>query len=124
MTINLSILYTAITIIASLIGSLGVICAFLKKRIDTAVEKIQKPILEKVENNQKEVLEKIAKLDENHCKDYLISFLNDVKNGVHKNQYEISRAHDVYEHYTNVLHKNSYIHAMWEEVMENKNEKE
>lgn len=113
MTIDLSILYTVITVIASLIGSLGVICVFLRKAIDKAVDKIQQPILEKID-----------KLDENHCKDYLISFLNDVKNGVHKNQYEISRAHDVYEHYINVLHKNSYIHAMWEEVMGNKEERE
>lgn len=109
MIVDLSIIYTIITVIASLVTSLGVICAFLKKRIDNAVEKIQQPILEKID-----------KLDENHCKDYLISFLNDVKNGIEKNQYEISRAHDVYEHYTNVLHKNSYIHAMWEEVMESR----
>ena len=56
MTINLSIVYTAITIIASLIGSLGVICGFLKKRIDNAVDKIQKPILEKIDNDNKQIL--------------------------------------------------------------------
>lgn len=94
---------------SSLITAIGVICVFFKKYMDKAVEKITEPIMKKID-----------KLDENHCKDFLMMFLDDIENGVHKNEYEIARAHDVYNHYTNVLHKNSYIHARWTSVMENK----
>lgn len=106
MTIDLVVVKNIIIVLASLITSLGVICAFLKKMIDRAVDKITQPILTKID-----------KLDENHCKDFLMSFLTDIENGIQKNQFDIARAYDVYNHYTNVLHKNSYIHARWEAVM-------
>ena len=69
-------------------------------------------------------MKRIDKLDENHCKDFLMMFLDDIENGKHKNQYEIARAYDVYDYYTNTLHKNSYIHARWESVMCNNEDKE
>ena len=113
MTIDLSKIYTIIGVLAGLITSLTVICVFLKKIIEKTLEKIKEPIL----NELKEQKIAILKIDENHCKDVLMQFLSDVENGIDKNEYEIARAHEVYNHYTNVLKKNSYIHARWEKVM-------
>lgn len=120
MIIDLSEVKTIIVIIASLIGSLGVICAFVKKIIDGVVDKITQPILEKIEEQRKA----LVKQDENHCKDFLMSFLTDVENGMHKNQFDIARAHEVYAHYTNDLKLNSYIHKRWYKVMESEEERE
>lgn len=111
MTIDLTEVKTIIVLIASLITSLGVICAFLKKLMDRAVDKITKPILIKMD-----------KLDENQCKDFLTIFMADVENGIHKNQFDIARAYEVYAHYTHDLNLNSYIHKRWKKTMENEDE--
>ena len=37
--------------------------------------------------------------------------------GVEKDEVQIKRAYEVYEHYTKDLHKNSYIHDKWEKLM-------
>ena len=120
MTIDLTEVKTIIVLIASLITSLGVICAFLKKLLDRAVDKIQQPILEEIKEQKKA----LVKQDENHCKDFLMSFLTDVENGIHKNQYDIARAHEVYSHYINDLKLNSYIHKRWNKIMEVEDEEE
>ena len=113
MTIDLSQIHAIIGVLAGLITSLGVIWLFLKKIIDKAVDKIKEPILKELQEQKSAIF----KIDENHCKDFLMQFLSDVENGIDKNEFDIARAHEVYNHYTNVLHKNSYIHARWEKVM-------
>ena len=59
----------------------------------------------------------MTRLDENHCKDFLVGFLAAVERGEEIDEVEIKRAHEVYDHYTNDLHKNSYIHDKWEKLM-------
>ncbi|MCI9247404.1 MAG: hypothetical protein HFJ30_09985 [Clostridia bacterium] len=61
--------------------------------------------------------QKIDKIDENQCRNFLVDFLADIENGVEKDEVQIKRAYEVYEHYTNDLHKNSYIHDKWEKLM-------
>ena len=92
--------------IASLVTAIGIICGFIK----SCLEKLTKPIIDKID-----------KMDKNQCMNYLTEFLADVKNGVHKNQYQIARAHDVYQHYSEDLHGNSYIHEQWELYMKERN---
>lgn len=59
----------------------------------------------------------IKKIDENHCKDFLITFLKSKERGEEVDEAEEKRAYEVYDHYINDLHKNSYIHDKWEKVM-------
>lgn len=89
-------------IIAGLITSISTICVFCKKAINKGFEPIYK---------------KIDKIDENQCRNFLVDFLADVENGIEKDEVQIKRAYEVYEHYTNDLHKNSYIHDKWEKLM-------
>ena len=48
------------------------------------------------------------------CKTYLTDFLSDIENGVQKDEEQYKVAYEVYDHYTNDLKKNSYIHSKWE----------
>lgn len=89
--------------LAGIITSSGIICAFIKKYID---KHLTKPVIDKIDN-----------LELEQTKNYLLEFLCDVKNGVVKNEYQIQRAHEVYERYTK-LNGNSYIKHLWAEYME------
>lgn len=74
-----------------------------------------------VENRFKEALEplakKIDKLDMNQCRNYLVDFLSDVENGIKKDDIQVKRAYELYDHYTIDLKGNSYIHDKWERLM-------
>lgn len=91
-----------IVLIASFITAITVICTFLKKVIDKGLEPIY---------------EKIDALDESHCKNYLVSELKKVERGDKLDDVEMQRLHEVYDHYTIDLKKNSYIHDKWEKLM-------
>lgn len=88
--------------IAGLITSITTICVFLKKAINKGFAPIYK---------------KIDELDESQCKNYLVTFLKSVEKGEIMDDVEIQRAHEVYDHYTDDLKKNSYIHDKWLKLM-------
>ena len=72
----------------------------------------------KIINSQLEPInKKIDKIDENQCRNFLVDFLADVEKGIEKDEVQIKRAYEVYEHYTRDLHKNSYIHDKWAKLM-------
>jgi len=91
-----------LSVIAGLITSITTICVFCKKVINKGFEPINK---------------KIDKIDENQCRNFLVDFLADIENGIEKDEVQIKRAYEVYEHYSVDLHKNSYIHDKWEKLM-------
>ena len=64
----------------------------------------------------KPINEKIDKLDKNQCRNYLVDFLADVEMGISKDDTQIKRAYEVYDHYSIDLHGNSYIHDKWEKL--------
>ncbi len=106
MTIDLLVIKDFLIALAGFITAMGIIFAFIKKYFDKMVNKITEPIVNKID-----------KMDKNQCMNYLTEFLADVKNEVHKNQYQIARAHEVYKHYSEDLNGNSYIHEQWEHYM-------
>ena len=68
----------------------------------------------------KNVDKKIDALDILLCKIHIIDFLADIENGVEKDDEQIRLAHEMYDHYTNDLKQNSYVHDKWNKVMNNK----
>lgn len=82
--------------------------------IITALKKVLKMWLDNNVNN------KIDKLDILICKLHIIDFLSDIENGVQKDDEQIRLAHEMYDHYTNDLKQNSYVHDKWNKVMNNK----
>nr|DAY69547.1 MAG TPA: hypothetical protein [Caudoviricetes sp.] len=91
-----------IILIASLITAVTTICMFCKKIINKGFEPIYA---------------RINKIDENQCKSFLVNFLVDKERGIEQDEVLVLRAHEVYKHYKDDLHKNSYIHDKWEKLM-------
>jgi len=92
--------------LASLITATTVIVTFLKKFLNKLLDKQFKPLHTKIDD-----------IDKNQCRNYLVDFLADVENGVYKDECQIQRAYDLYDHYTKDLKGNSYIHDKWEKLM-------
>lgn len=92
--------------LATLISSLAIIISTI-----FGIEKFTKGKIS--EWFQKPVLDKIDTLDVNQCRNYLVDFIADVENGVKKNEVQIQRAYEYYDHYVNDLKGNSYIHDRW-----------
>lgn len=79
--------------------------------IIVAMQKIFKKMFEPISK-------KIDGIDLGQARNYLVDFLADVENGVSKDECQIERAYELYDHYTKDLHGNSYIHSKWQKVME------
>lgn len=109
MDITIGQISTFLGIIAGIIGSVGVIIAFLNKSIKKVIKNELEPISSQINN-----------LDVSQCKNYLVSFLADVEQGKELDEVEKERAYEIYDHYTNDLKQNSYIHKRWEELVERK----
>lgn len=81
--------------------------------IIVAMQKILKKMFEPVNT-------KIDGLDLAQARNYLVDFLADIENGEKKDECQIQRAYELYDHYTKDLHGNSYIHSKWQKLMERK----
>lgn len=91
--------------LASIIGSIK----YLSNEVKNQIDKTLKPINDS-----------IKELDVGECKNFLVRFLADVEQKQIIDEVEKQRAYEVYDHYTNDLKQNSYIHKRWEELMETK----
>lgn len=89
----------------SLITGISAASVVVSKVVTKAVNKTLAPITKKIEQ-----------IDKVQCQNYLIDFLADVEAGLPKDSSQWEHAHKVYDHYTNDLHENSYVHAKWERV--------
>lgn len=106
--------------LAAFLSSISIIMNFIskaKKPVDYVVDKKFKEALEPIKLELTEIKEDIQRLDKNQCKNYLTEFLEDLKKGVEKTDIEKQRATEVYDHYRNDLHLNTYIHDEWEKYM-------
>lgn len=97
-----------IILIASLITAVTTIIV--------AMQKILKKMFEPVNT-------KIDGLDLAQARNYLVDFLADIENGEKKDECQVQRAYELYDHYTKDLHGNSYIHSKWQKVMERRDKK-
>lgn len=98
---------------ATFLNSILAIATFISK-----TRKAGKNVIdEKFQTALNPLEKKIDKIDENQCRNFLVDFLADIEKGQIKDEVQIKRAYEVYEHYTNDLHKNSYIHDKWEKLM-------
>ena len=116
MKFELEKLSVIIISIATLLNAILTIAAFLgklKKPVDDAVDKKFKEVLEPIHDKLDVVNTDIKKLDKNQCMNYLVEFIEDSKNGIPKDDIQKKRASEVFDHYTEDLHGNSYIHDGW-----------
>lgn len=106
--ITLGQILGALTFIVSFIGALSYLSNVLKKQVKKTLQPIE---------------DSIKELDVSQCKNYLVRFLADIEQGNAIDEVERERAYEIYDHYTNDLKQNSYIHKRWNELMEDKNPK-
>ena len=103
-----------------IISGLNIIMTFVEKiknPIDKVTDKKVQAILAPINTELVNIREDIIRLDKNQCKNYLIEFLESIEKGEEKTEIEIQRATEVYDHYSDDLHLNSYIHDKWERLM-------
>ena len=102
--LTLGEILTALTFIVSFIGAISYLSNVLKKQVNKTLQPIQ---------------DSIKELDVSQCKNFLVRFLADIEQGNEIDEVETERAYEIYDHYTNDLKQNSYIHKRWAELMEN-----
>lgn len=111
---------TTIVSIATLLNSILIIMTFIKqakKPVDDAIDKKFKEALQPLYEKLDDTSTNIKKLDKNQCMNYLVEFIEDSKNGIPKDEIQKKRASEVFDHYTQDLHGNSYIHDGWEKYV-------
>lgn len=91
--------------------------SMIRKPMDKAVDNRFTEALEPINEKLEIVNQDIRRLDKNQCMNYLVNFIEDSKNGIPKDEIQKKRASEVYDHYTNDLHGNSYIHDGWEKYV-------
>lgn len=88
--------------------------AALKDKFDS-IEKSQKEKFESLEKSQTEILKRLDNVDLENCKNYLVTFLSEAARGEKKDETEIQRFWEEYEHYVS-KGGNSYIRHKVEEL--------
>ena len=105
---------TFLGLLAGIITSCGVILAFTQKILKKTIKNELEPM--SVQINK--ICDDVKTLDTNQCKNFLVRFLADVEQGNKLDEVEKERAYEVFDHYTNDLKQNSYIHKRWHQLME------
>ena len=103
--------------LSTIIGAIVVVEKWTKGKLSTWLLKPVFTRLDDIEDKIHKIDDSILKMDKNQCMNYLTEFLADVRNGVHKTEYQKARAHDVYRHYSQDLKGNSYIQEQWDIYM-------
>ena len=103
-------------IVAIIAATVAGLVAFLKGieylggKISRAAMKWFEHGLEPVNRKLDGLDRKLADVDLSACKNFLVRFLSDVEQGNPIDEVEKERFYETYQHYTDDLHQNTYIH--------------
>lgn len=95
-----------IVMIASVITAVGVIIGAIKVITEKITNKLVNPLTTLIND-----------MDVRQCRGWLVAFLGNVENGINMDEVQYQFAHEIYDHYTNDLKENSYIHDKWTKLM-------
>lgn len=107
--------------IGQMAAALGFIVAIiagvtsLKKSIKSGIESALKDKFDELEKTNKEILKRLDAVDIENCKNFLVTFLAEVARGEMKDETELQRFWEEFEHYQK-LGGNSYIRNKVEEL--------
>ena len=93
-----------VAFVVALIGGI----ASLKKSIKKWIEDALKDRFDAIDKTQKAILTRLDAVDIENCKNYLITFLSEVSRGEVKDEIEIKRFWEEFEHYA-ACGGNSYV---------------
>lgn len=103
-------------IVAIIAATVAGLVAFLKGieylggKISRAAMKWFEHGLEPVNRKLDGLDRKLTDVDLSACKNFLVRFLSDVEQGNPIDEVEKERFYETYQHYTDDLHQNTYIH--------------
>lgn len=104
-----------VAFVVALIGGI----TSLKKSIQKWIETALKDRFDSIDKSQKEILKRLDSVDLENCKNYLITFLSEVSRGEVKDEIEIKRFWEEFEHYS-ACGGNSYVKHRVQELTEKK----
>ena len=102
--------FDLIIYVSSVITASATVAGFIVKWLDKRLKSMLEPMKTQ-----------IHKMDVKESRRFLIDFLIDVENCVHKDEVQWKFAHDVYDHYIKDLKENSYVKDKWERVVNHEN---
>mgnify|MGYP002622427952 CR=1 FL=1 len=103
-SITLNQVGVAVAFVVSLISGIG----FINQRMKKWIKESMQEQLDAIESNINELHKRIDDVDQESCKNYLVSFLSDTEKGEWIDDIEKERFWEQYEHYTS-HGGNSYI---------------
>lgn len=101
-----------LVLIAGILGSGGLIIGFLSKYLRKIIKEMLNPIEKKVDN----VSDQVTRVDIENCKNYLEQSISYMKEGHELGEVAKQRFHEVYDHYSEDLHQNSWVHTEYENL--------
>lgn len=110
-TLTIGQMAAALAFILAVIGGI----TSLKKSIKSGIESALKDKFDELEKTNKEILKRLDSVDLENCKNFLVTFLAEVARGEMKDETELQRFWEEYEHYQK-LGGNSYIRNKVEEL--------
>lgn len=96
-----------------------VIAKFFTKRVEDIVEKQVKlitPSAEQLTIEMAKLAEQVKIVDINECKNYLQQTISAIEAGQEVDEVTKIRFGEVYDHYCNELHLNSWVHSAYEKL--------
>ena len=109
-------LFTNLGVIVAVIGSSVALYFKLKSTIKDSVKEEVAPTMKPIEEEIKNLQEDVKSMEKSDCKNFLVKFMNDKKNGFPQDEICNARAHEVKDKYKK-NNWNSYIIDEWEAVM-------
>lgn len=98
----------------------AIVSKILKKQIQKNIEPLNQEIKKEIQETREEIKEmklEVKKMDVSQCQNFLVRCFNDLENGVELDETIKERMAECYDHYTNDLKQNSYIHRKWDKLM-------
>lgn len=92
---------------AGIIGSGGVVTVFMRKKMSKIIQDELRPLSDKMDS----VAAQVKQVDIENCKNYLQQTFSALDSGERMGSAAIQRFYEVYDHYTDDLHLNSWVHA-------------
>ena len=104
--INLGDIQSVLVFVASLLASGGVIVNFTLKRVRKIIDEALKPTNEKIDT----LTTKVNQVDVDNTKNYIQQAISALDAGEKMDSAAEQRFYENYDHYTEDLHLNSWVH--------------
>ena len=122
--ITLGFIKEILVFLAAFITAGGTILVLVNKVLKNQIIKNIEPLNKELKNeilatreDIKEVKTEVKKMDIAQCQNFLVRCFNDLENGLELDETIKERMGECYDHYTQDLKQNSYIHKKWDKLM-------